>query len=167
MVENHQAFVLYDKLRKVFELYWKLPTPVFIFIFSHTNVHIYKYMVVQILHYKQDLKSIVCLVHFIFTYILTLMMILVSHIKRQRYKVSIFYNKRLSSIMPEENKDCIKYVQVGNGSKFVSETTERTSKIIHWKTKFSRENLRNMTFLITQIWFQVMKYKIGEKKSTH
>jgi len=22
--------------------------------------------------------------------------------------------------MPEENKDCIKYVQVGNGSKFVS-----------------------------------------------
>jgi hypothetical protein len=52
-------------------LYWKLPTPVFIFICSHTNVHMYKYMGVQILHYKQDLKSIVCLVHFIFTYILT------------------------------------------------------------------------------------------------
>ena len=51
---------------------------------------------------------------------LTLMMILVLHIKRQSYKVSIFYNKRLSSIMPEENKDCIKYVQVGNGNKFVS-----------------------------------------------
>jgi len=77
-------------------------------------------MGVQILHYKQDLKSIVCLAHFILIYIVTLMMILVSHNKRHSYKVSIFYNKRLSSIMPEENKECIKYVQVGNGNKFVS-----------------------------------------------